>query len=106
MSFHGQSRIRGGSAKNDIFPNTSTSLPHPTTLINSVISRTKTLSHRSSADDLTPPSKPSGLDQVLKLFHPRKSKLSNAKLRIAPSGAIVFTHVQSQESLGSSILPG
>lgn len=57
-------------------------------------------------DDLALPIKPSGLDQVLKLIHPRTSKLSKAKLRIAPSGAIVFAPVQSQESLGFSTLPG
>lgn len=56
-------------------------------------------------DDLALPIKPSGLDQVLKLIHPRTSKLSKAKLRIAPSGAIVFAPVQSQESLGFSTLP-
>ena len=102
----GLGRIRGGSAKKARLPNTPTSLPHPNTLLNSAVSGTKTLSHRYSAADLAPPRKPSGLDQALKLIHSRTPKLSKAKLKIAPSGAIVFTPVQSLESLGSSILPG
>ena len=105
MVSRGLGRMRGGSAKKDQLTKSPTSLPHPTNLLNSAISRTETLSHRSSAGDLAPASKPSGLDQVLKLVHPRTSKLSKSKLKIAPSGAIVFTPVQSHESLGSSILP-
>ena len=106
MISRGLGKIKGGSAKKDSIPNTSTSLPRQDTLINSAIRRTKTLSHRSSAGNLAPPKKPSGLDHTLKLIHPRTSKLSNPKLKIAPSGAIVFTPARSQESLGSSILPG
>lgn len=105
MVSHVLGRIRSGSPKEDKLQNTPTSLPHPTTIINSAISRTKALSQKSSAGDLVPSSKPSGLDKALKLIHPRTSKISKAGLRIAPSGAIVFTPVQSQESLGSSTLP-
>ena len=106
MVSRGFGKLRGGSAKKDKFTNTPTSLPHPTTLINSAVSRKGTLTHRLSADDLTPPSKPSGLDQTLKLIHPRNSKLPKATLKIAPSGAIVFTPIRPQKSLGSSTLPG
>ncbi len=106
MVSRGLGRFKGGFAKKDNIPNTSTSLPHQDTLINSAIRRTKTLSHRSSVGNLAPPRKPSSLDHALKLIHPRTSKLSKAKLKIAPSGAIVFTPARSQESLGSSILPG
>lgn len=104
MVSHVLGRIRSGSAKEDKLQDTS--LPHPTTIIDPAISRTKDLSQKSSAGDLAPLSKPSGLDKALKLIYPRTSKISKAGLKIAPSGAIVFTPVQSQESLGSSILPG
>lgn len=106
MLFLGLDIIRGGSAKNNKLPNPLTSLPRPTTLISSALGRTKTLAHRHSAGDLAPPRKSSGLDKALELIHPRTSELSNAKLKIAPSGAIVFTSVPSQESLGSTILSG
>lgn len=106
MTSRGLGRIMGGSAKKDRIPNIGTSLPHPTTLIDSATTRAKTLSHRYSAGDLAQSSKQSGLDRALKLIHPRTSKLSKAQLKIAPSGAIVFTPIRSQESLGSSILPG
>lgn len=105
MTSRGLGRIMGGSAKKDRVPNIGTSLPHPTTLIDSATTRAKTLSHRYSAGDLAQSSKQSGLDRALKLIHPRTSKLSKAQLKIAPSGAIVFTPIRSQESLGSSILP-
>ncbi|CAD6581408.1 MAG: hypothetical protein ASARMPREDX12_000453 [Alectoria sarmentosa] len=105
MVSRGFGRLRGGSAKKDKFTNTPTSLPHPTTLINSAVSRKGTLAHRFSAGDLAPPSKPSGLDQALKLIHPRNSKLPKATLKIAPSGAIVFNPIRSQKSSGSSKLP-
>lgn len=107
MIARGLGRIRGRSAKEDRIPNVLTSFPHPTTLSDSAISRAKrTLSHRSSAGDVARPNKTSGLDRALKLFHPRRSRNPKAELRIAPSGAIVFTAVRSQESLGSSMLPG
>lgn len=105
MTSRGLGRIMGGSAKKDRIPNIGTSLPHPTTLIDSATTRAKTLSHRYSAGDLAQSSKQSGLDRALKLIHPRTSKPSKAQLKIAPSGAIVFTPIRSQESLGSSILP-
>lgn len=100
MFSRGLGRFRVASAKKDKLPNT------PTTLTNPTVKRAKTLSHRSSATEPAPASKPSGLDQALKLIHPRPSRPSKAKLKIAPSGAIVFTPAQSQESLGSSSLPG
>ena len=100
MGPHVLGRIRSGSAKEDTLQNTPTSPPHPT------ISRTKDLSQKVSAGDLTPLSKPFGFNKALKLFQPRTSKTSKAGLKIAPSGAIVFTAVQSQGSSGSSILPG
>ena len=106
MVSRGFSRFRMAMAKKDKVSSTSTPLPHQTTLINPTIGRTKTLAHGSSADNSAPASKASGLDQVLKFIHPRTSKPSKATLKIAPSGAIVFTPAQSQESLGSSILPG
>lgn len=108
MVSRGLGRFRVASAKKRELPNTPLPLPlpHPATPINLPTSRTKSLSHRSSAGDLAPASKPSGLDQALKLIHPRTSTISKAKLKLAPSGAIVFTPAQSQESLGSSILPG
>ncbi len=106
MFSRGLGRIRGASVQKDDLPKTPTSLPHPTSLITSAIGIKKTLSHRSSVGDLAPPSKPSGLDQALRFIRPRISRPSKAKLKIAPSGAIVFTPMQSQESLVSSILPG
>ena len=106
MVSRGLGRFRVASAKKRELPNTPLPLPHPATPNNLPTSRTKSLSHRSSAGDLAPASKPSGLDQALKLIHPRTSTISKAKLKLAPSGASVFTPAQSQESLGSSILPG
>lgn len=100
MFSRGLRRFGVASAKKDKLPNT------PTTLTNRTIKRDKTLSHRSSTTEPAPASKPSGLDQVLNFIHPRPSRPSKAKLKIAPSGAIVFTPAQSQESLGSSLLPG
>ena len=105
MVARGPGRIRSGSPKEKL-PKSSTSLRHPTALTNSASSGTRTLPQRSPAGDLAPPAKLSGLDQFLKLIHPRTSKLSKAKLKIAPSGAIVFTPVESQDSLGSSTLQG
>ena len=106
MVSRGFGRFRTAMAKKDKVSSTLTPLPHPTTLINPTISGTKTLAHKSSADDPAPASKSSGLDQVLKLIHPRTPRPSKATLKIAPSGAIVFTPAESQESLGSSLLPG
>ena len=106
MGFRGLGRLRGVSVKKEELPTTPSPLQHPITLMNPTINRTKILSHGSSAGDLALASKPSGLDQALKLIHPRISRPAKAKLKLAPSGAIVFTPAQSQESLGSSILPG
>lgn len=100
MFSRGLGRIRAAWAKKDKIPNAPTALTNPT------IKRAKTLSQRSSTAEPAPASKPSGLDQALKLILPRPSRPSKAKLKIAPSGAIVFTPAQSQESLGSSLLPG
>ena len=106
MVSRGFSRFRAASAKKDKVPSTSTPHPHPTTLIDPIISKTKALSHISPPGNPAPASKPSGLDQALKLLHPRPSRPSKPKLKIAPSGAIVFTPARSHESLESSILPG
>ena len=106
MISRGLSRFRVGSAKKEKQPNPPIPPPHPTTLTNPTIRKAKTLSDRSSTSEPAPASKPSGLDQALRLIHPRTSRPSKAKLKIAPSGAIVFTPAQSQESLRSSILPG
>ena len=106
MVSRGLGRMRGGSVKKNNLPNNTIPLPRPTSPVTSIIPRPKTLVHRSSVGDLAPPNKPSGLDHILKLVHPRYSKLSKSTLKIAPSGAIVFTPAQSQESLGSAVLPG
>ena len=105
MVSRGLGIIRSGTEKKQNLPNNPTSVPHPTRFINSSISITKILPHRSSAGDLAPTKRLSRLDQALKLIRPRTSKLSASKLKIAPSGAIVFTPILSQESLGSSVLP-
>lgn len=106
MVSRGLNRMRGGSVKKKNLPNTIIPLPSPASPVTSVVHRLKTSAHRSSVGDLTPPSKLSGLDHILKLVHPRHSKRSKSTLKIAPSGAIVFTPTRSQESLGSSVLPG
>ena len=99
-------RMRGILLKKKGLPNTPTSRSQPTTLIDSLISRRKTQSQRSTPSEVAPPFKRSGLDKVLEFIHPPISKPSAAKLKIAPSGAIVFTPVRSQESSRSSLLPG
>ena len=106
MVSRGLGRMRGGSVKKNNLPNNAIPLPRPPSPVTSIIHRPKTLAHRSSVGDLTPPGKLSGLDHILKLVHPRHSKLSKSTLKIAPSGAIVFTPTRSQESLGSAVLPG
>ena len=105
MVSRGLNRMRGGSVKKNNLPNNIIPLPRPASPVTSIIHRPKTLAHRSSVDDVTPPSKLPVLDHILKLVHPR-SKMSKSTLKIAPSGAIVFTPTRSQESLGSSLLPG
>ena len=106
MVSRGLNRMRGGSVKKNNLPNNIIPLSRPSSPVTSIIHRPKTLAHRSSVGDLTPPSKLSGLDHILKLVHPRHSKMSKSTLKIAPSGAIVFTPTRSQDSLGSSVLPG
>lgn len=104
MFSRGLVRIRGASTKKEKTQNTTTSLPHSPTIISPAVNRKRRLSQVSLTIDPAPPKKLSALDQALNLIHPRTSKVSDAKLKIAPSGAIVFTPTQSQESLGSSIL--
>ena len=106
MVSRGLNRMRGGSVKKNNLPNNIIPVPRPASPVTSIIHRPKTLAHRSSVGDITPPNKLSGLDHILKLVHPRHSKMSKSKLKIAPSGAIVFTPTRSQESLGSSVIPG
>lgn len=107
MVSRGFGRFRMALAKKDKVSSTSTPLRrHPTALLNSSTGKTQNLAHESSADVPAPASKLSGLDRALELIRPRTSKPSKATLKIAPSGAIVFTPAQSQESLGSSVLPG
>ena len=106
MVSRGLGIIKGGLAKKGNLPNNPRSVPYPTTFVDSANGITKIRPHRSSARDLAPLSKLSGLDQALKFLRPRTTKSSEAKLKIAPSGVIVFTPVLSQESLVSSVLPG
>ena len=104
MFSRGRVRIRGASTKKEQPQNTTTSLPHSPTFISPAVNRKRSLSQISSTIDPAPPRKMSVIDQALNLIHPHATKVPNAKLKIAPSGAIVFTPAQSQESLGSSIL--
>ena len=106
MFSHGLGRMRSTLLKKDELPSNPTSLPHLTILFDSAIRRRNTLSQRSSVSEVAPRIKRSGLDRALSFILPRTSRPSVAKLKIAPSGAIVFTPVQSQESLRSPTLPG
>ena len=106
MVSRGFGRFRMAMAKKDKVSTTSTPLCHPNALINPTISRTTTLVDGSSAVDPVPASKMSGLDRALRLIQPRTSRPPKTTLKIAPSGAIVFSPAQSQESLVSSVLPG
>ena len=106
MVSRGLNRMRGGSVKKHDLPNNITPVSRPVSPVTSIIHRPKALARRSSVGDLAPPNKLSGLDHILKLVHPRHSKMLKSTLKIAPSGAIVFTPTRSQESLGSSVLPG
>lgn len=106
MVFRGLRSFREGHSAREEPLNTPDSLGYPSTLTKPATSSKTSSSHRSLAGSLAPPSKVSVLDQILKIILPRTSRTSKAKLKIAPSGAIVFTPVRSQESLVSSILPG
>lgn len=99
-------RIGGRSVREDSVPRSATFLPLPTNLISSAIRRVKSLSHKYPGRDSA--SSSTQFDsQAAKFLHPLNpnASLPKTKLKLAPSGAIVFNPIESEESLIPPSLP-
>lgn len=103
--FHKLIRNGDGSAKDNAASHNLSSVLQPTTIINLAPEASTPGPETSSAINTRPTIKRS-VGWASNLFTPSRSKPQNSKLKLGPSGAIVFKPFESQESVVSTVRPG